>query len=219
MWAPVRAASCCGLGRVAVRPRGVAGRDRVVREHRGLARVEGLQRVEHAHVQGGRAARGDGALHGLTGELVPEHQAAARPGQQPGVVEPAQGRQVDAEGGEEPVVDPVRGAGDQLEDLEVLGATSRVLARTASRTDAGRGRSGSFATSTTKKGLPFVRSCTASASSAVPSSEVLHGVDRQRCEREGDGRLGAGDLAEQGTRRVPRADLHVAVGEHERERQ
>ena len=112
-----------GLGgrllRVARGPRGVAGGHRVVAEYGGIPGFNPFQRVEQPGVQPRRPARGDRALHGEPGQFVAVDQTAPIPQQQPSLVQPPQGGQVDAQRRQQSVVQPVRSRGRDLQHLEV----------------------------------------------------------------------------------------------------
>ena len=62
----------------------------------------------------------DGALDRLSRQLVAKDDALGGAGEQRGLVQPPQGRQVHTERWQHAVVEPVRGGGDQLQDLEVV---------------------------------------------------------------------------------------------------
>ncbi len=66
-----------------------------------------------------RPARGDRALHGEPGQFVAVDQTAPIPQQQPSLVQPPQGGQIDAERRQQSVVQPVRSRGRDLQHLEV----------------------------------------------------------------------------------------------------
>ena len=186
------------------RARGVvAGSHRVVGEHRGLARLDLLQRVEQPGVQPRRRLR--------AGWCSPRPGGPARGGRpgRRGCGRAARCCRAGAASEGRPRAREARGRRAGPGPRPPAGAPRSPRARprrsrasTASRTDAGSGRSGSFATSVTKN--------------ALPAGELVHplGVERgagdqlgtastdsgSRCER--GQALQPGEVAEQRSRRV-----------------
>lgn len=108
--------------RVPQHPRPVDGGDGVVREDRGVARAELLERVQQAAVQQGFDAGLDRLRDREPGELVPESHAAPGAHQQPGRLEAAQRRNVDAERRQQAIVEAVGRDRDELQRVEVVAA-------------------------------------------------------------------------------------------------
>ena len=206
-----------GQGGIPARPRPVVGRVGVVGQHGVVARPDLLERVEQPGVQSALGAERDRGAHGATGQLVPEADPASRADEQTGRVEPSQAGSVHAEQRQEPVVDRVRRRRDELEHLEV------VVGQLA--------RAGQHGV-THRRGQPTARVATdltdvegVSPGEPVDADRVevgaveqrAHGVDAER--REGDDLrvLQPSQVAEQRAQRVTRADLRVAVGQHEQD--
>ena len=190
------------LRRVAQHAHRIAGADGVVGEDGGIGRGRLLQRGQHPLVQADLATRRDRAGDRQPAQVMAELDAAAAAPDQAGLVEGPQGRQPDAEPGEQVVGDRFRRARQQVDDLPGLGVE---IGGAGQDGVAHRGRqlvTVVFEHRGDEERVAAGELLDAGGVDRSPGGELDDGLATQRaqCDRRGLGR--AGDVAEQRPRRV-----------------
>ena len=196
----------------------VARGQRVVGQCGRVPWLEAFERVEQSLVQARCSAGRDRALHGLTSELVTKRDAFLGPGQEGGLVEPAQERQVDTDERQHAVIEPVRGARDELEDLEVVDLDLRDARQ---HRVPHRGRQGPVRLERHLRdveGVPTGELVDAGRVQAGALDRLGHRLHREGLQRQRAQPVQGGEVAQELPGRVSRPDLEVAIAEQDRER-